>query len=175
MAKKITPLSEITIRTAKPKDRDYKLFDGGGLFLLVTPSGSKLWRLKYRLNGKERLISFGRYPEISLADARGRREDARKLLANGIDPIAVKKSQQQAESSSAETFEVIAREWHTRFSPRLAASHSAKILSALQRDVFPWIGTRPIKELQAPELLTVLRRIEGRGAIETEHSTGFGA
>lgn len=169
MAKKITPLSEITIRTAKPKDRDYKLFDGGGLFLLVAPSGSKLWRCKYRFEGKEKLLSFGPYPEISLVDARQRREDARKLLANGVDPGAVRKAQKQAETSETETFEIIAREWHTRFSPRWAASHSAKILSALQRDVFPWIGTRQIKELQAPELLAVLRRIEARGALDTAH------
>lgn len=169
MAKRINPLSEITIRTAKPRDKEFKLFDGGGLFLLVTPSGSKLWRLKYRYEGKEKLLSFGMYPTISLADARQRREDARKLIANGIDPSAVKKAQKQAETSETETFEVIARGWHAKFIPRWAPAHSSKILSALQRDVFPWIGARPIKELKAPELLTVLRRIETRGALDTAH------
>ena len=156
-------LSDTRIRGAKKSDTQVKLFDGGGLFLLVTPSGGKLWRLKYRHEGKEKLLSLGAYPEISLADARQRRDEARKQVAHGIDPGAVRKAQKQAVTEETETFEVIAREWHTKFTPTWTPGHVVKLLSAMTRDLFPWIGARPIKELKAPELLTCLRRIESRG------------
>ncbi|SEM78521.1 Integrase [Syntrophus gentianae] len=169
MPKRITPLSEITLRTAKPKEKEYKLFDGGGLFLLVTPSGGKLWHFKYRFDSKERKLTFGPYPEISLSEARQRREEARQQIVHGIDPGAVKKAQKQANTEEKETFEIIAREWHTKFSHTWTPGHSTKILNAITRDLFPWIGTRPIKELKAPELLTTLRRIESRGTLETAH------
>lgn len=169
MPKRIVPLSDMQVVKVKPKSRQVTLFDGGGLFLLVTPSGGKLWRLKYRFEGKEKLLALGTYPEISLADARQRRDEARKQLAHGIDPGALRKAQKQAETEETETFEVIAREWHTKFTHTWALGHVVKLLSALKRDLFPWIGARPIKELKAPELLAVLRRIESRGTLETAH------
>jgi len=169
MPKRIKPLSDTEIRNAKSTGKQKKLFDGDGLFLSITPSSCKLWRLKYRFEGKEKLLAFGAYPEITLADARLMREDARKLLANGIDPGAVKKAQKQAETEASETFEVIAREWFLKFSPSWAEGHANKIIRRLELDMFPWIGKRPAKEIKAPELLAVLRRVESRGAIETAH------
>ncbi|MGZ3647595.1 MAG: tyrosine-type recombinase/integrase, partial [Syntrophales bacterium] len=162
-------LSDIKIRTSKPSDKQKKLFDGDGLFLLVTPQGGKYFRLKYRFDGKEKLLALGTYPEISLADARQRRDEARGQIAHGIDPGAVRKAQKQAETSETETFEVITREWHTKFTPTWTPGYAEKLLSALDRDVFPWLGTRPIKKLKAPELLAALRRIESRGTLETAH------
>jgi len=169
MPKRITPLSEVKVRTAKSLERTYKIFDGGGLFLLVTPSGGKLWHFKYRFDKKEKKLALGTYPEISLADARQRREDARRQVAHGIDPGAVRKAQKQAETSEAETFEVIAREWHAKFSHTWTPGHAVKLLSAMTRDLFPWIGAHPISDIKAPELLKALRRIESRGTLETAH------
>ncbi len=169
MPKRITPLSEIKVRNTKPKAKQITLFDGGGLYLLITPSGGKLWRLKYRFGGIEKLLALGTYPEISLADARQRRDAARKQIAHGIDPGTVRKAQKQAETEGKETFEVITREWHTKFTSTWTPGYAEKLLSALERDVFPWIGSRPIKELKALELLAVLRRIESRGVLETAH------
>jgi integrase len=169
MPKRITPLSEIKVRTAKPKEAEYKIFDGGGLFLLVTPSGGKLWYFKYRYDKTEKKIAFGPYPEISLADARQRRDEARKQVANGIDPGAVRKAMKQAETEETETFEVIAREWHIKFATTWTSGHAATIMGRLERDLFPWIGKRPIATIKAPELLAVLRRVESRGALESAH------
>ena len=169
MPKKIRPLSDTEVRSGKPHQKQYKLFDGGGLFLLITPQGGKLWRCKYRYGNKERLLAFGAYPEISLSDARQRREDARRQIANGIDPGAVRKAQKQAATEETETFEVIAREWHIEFMPTWTSGHAVTIMSRLERDLFPWIGKRPIAEIKAPELLTVLRRVESRGALESAH------
>ncbi len=169
MPKRILPLSEIKIRTSKPQEKEYKLFDGGGLYLLITASGGKLWHFKYRFNGKEKKLSFGSYPEISLLDARKRRDDARKLLANDVDPGAVRKAQKQAKIEDTETFEVIAREWHEKFKTTWTEGHAQKLLRQLELNIFPWIGTRPIKEIKAPELLAVLRRTESRGVLEGAH------
>jgi integrase len=169
MPKRITPLSEVKVRNAKSQESAYKLFDGGGLFLLVTPSGGKLWHFKYRFDKKEKKLTFGAYPEISLADARHQRDEARRQLAHGIDPGAVRKAQKQAETEETETFEVIAREWHAKFSPTWTLGHATAIRSRLERDLFPWIGKRPITEIKAPELLAVLRRVEDRGALESAH------
>jgi len=171
MPKKIIPLSDMKIQKvkAKAKDKPVTLFDGRGLFLMVTPSGGKLWRFKYRFEGKEKKIAFGSYPEISLLNARQRREDARKLLANNIDPGAVRKAQKQANVEETETVEVISREWHEKFKSTWTEGHATKLMRCLERDVFPWIGTRPIKEIKAPELLTVLRRVESRGVLEGAH------
>ncbi|OUL93179.1 MULTISPECIES: tyrosine-type recombinase/integrase [Paraburkholderia] len=161
-------LTDILIRNAKPGKKPQKLFDGGGLFLYVTPSGGKLWRLKYRFGGKERLLSLGAYPAISLKDARERRDEARKLLAHDVDPGEHRKAQKAATlARAADSFEVIAREWFAKFAPTWAEGHSSKIIQRLERDVFPWLGARPIADITAPELLTVLRRIEGRGALDT--------
>jgi integrase len=164
------PLTNTAIRNTKPAEKPLKLFDGGGLFLYVAPTGGKWWRLKYRFGGKEKLLSFGTYPEISLAEARDKRDQARKLLANDIDPGEHRKAQKAAQTSNdGNSFEVIAREWFGKFSPYWVASHSDKIIRRLERDVFPWIGKRPIADITAPELLTTLRRIEERGAVETAH------
>jgi len=170
MPKRITPLSDTKVRTVKPQPKEVKLFDGGGLFLLVAPTGGKLWRFKYRFAGKEKKLTFGTYPEISLADARQRREEARKLLAKGVDPGEIKKAQKAALVAVAEnSFEVVAREWHSKFSSAWSASHAETTLGRLKLDVFPVLGARPITEIKAPELLAMLRRIESRGALETAH------
>jgi integrase len=169
MPKRITPLSEVKVRNTKPQGSAYKLFDGGGLFLFVTPSGGKLWHFKYRFDNKEKKLAFGTYPEISLDDARQRRDEARRQVAHGIDPGAVRKAQKQAETSETETFEVIAREWHTKFTPTWTPGYAITIMGRLERDCFPWIGTQPITQIKASELLTVLRRIESRGALESAH------
>jgi len=162
-------LSDIKIRNAKPKEKFYKLTDGDGLYLHVAETGGKLWRFRYRYDGKEKLLALGSYPAITLYDARRRRDDARKQLAHGIDPGAVRKAQKQSDTAETETFEVIAREWHMKFSQSWTPGHALTIMSRLERDIFPWIGTRPISDIKAPELLTVLRRVESRGALETAH------
>jgi len=169
MPKRIAPLSEIRVRTAKPKDKEYKIFDGGGLFVMVTPSGGKLWHFKYRFDKKEKKLTFGPYPTISLFEARQKRDEARNQLEHGIDPGAVRKAQKQAETEATETFEIIAREWHIKYTPTWAPGHAAKVLRNLERDLFPWLGSRPISEIKAPELLAALRRIESRGALDTAH------
>lgn len=164
------PLSDTAIRKAKPTDKIQRLFDGGGLYLEITLAGSKLWRQKYRHGGREKRLAHGTYPEVSLAEARARREAARKLLTSGIDPGEHKKAEKAAgEERAANNFEAVAREWHAKFSKRWAESHSSKIMGRLENDLFPWIGSRPIAEVKAPELLRCLRRIESRGALETAH------
>lgn len=163
-------LSDTAIRNAKPKEKNYKLFDERGLFLIITPAAGKWWRLKYRVDGKEKQLSLGTYPDTSLKDAREKREEARKQLAASIDPGENRKATKAARAAdNANTFEVVAREWFAKQRPRWMASHADKILNRLERDVFPWLGSRPIAEITAPELLTVLRRIEERGAVETAH------
>ena len=171
MPKRITPLSDTKVRTIKPAGKPQKLFDGGGLFLLVTPTGGKLWRLKYRFGGTEKLLAIGAYPQISLADARQKRDQAIALVLNGADPSDTKKAQKAAGAIETKTFEVIAREWHTRFSSSWAASHGNKIIRRLELYVFPWLGNRPIKSITAPDLLMALRRIEAKGTLETAHRT----
>ena len=169
MPKRIIPLSDIKVQKVKSKNKNVTLFDGGGLFLMVTPTGGKLWRFKYRYDGKQKLLAFGTYPEISLLDARKRRDEARSQLAHDIDPGAVRKAQKQANTEATETFEIIAREWHERFKSNWTTEYASKIMSRLEGDVFPYIGARPIKEIKAPELLTVLRRVEARGTFELAH------
>jgi integrase len=162
-------LSDVKVRNSKPSVKQVKLFDGDGLYLLIVPQGGKYWRFKYRFEGKEKLLALGTYPEISLAEARQRRENARRQVAKGIDPGAARKAQKLVETQSMETFEVIAREWHIKFTPTWAPGHAAKVIRNLERDLFPWIGSRPINEIKAPELLSALRRIESRGALDTAH------
>jgi len=170
MPKRITPLTDVQVKNAKPKAQDYKLMDGFGLYLLVTPTGGKLWRFDYRYGGKRKVIAFGAYPAVTLSDARHRREDAKKLLANGVDPGAVKKAQKAAIVAETDnSFEVVAREWHTKFSGTWSPTHAETTLRRLQADVFPVLGARPIGEIKAPEVLAMLRRIESRGALETAH------
>ena len=167
MPKKVAPLSDIQVSKAKPKDKDCKLTDGGGLFLLITPSGGKLWRLKYRFDGKEKLLSLGQYPAVSLADARKRREDGRKLLANGQDPAAVKKAAQQAAAvSAASTFEVVAGEWFQKRKSEWVESHAVSIKGRLDNYILPAFGSKPIAEVTAADVRTMLLKIEARGTVE---------
>ena len=146
------------------------MFDERGLFLIVTPAGGKWWRFRYKFDGKEKLLSLGVYPDVGLKDARDRREAARKLLAQGIDPGENRKAQKAAKQERAgNSFEVIAREWYEKFSPGWAENHSNRIIRRFERDISPWIGGRPIADITAPEILTVVRRIEDRGALDTAH------
>ncbi len=170
MARQIKPLNETKIRNTKPAGKMQTLFDGGGLYLEVTAKGSKLWRMKYRFNGKAGLLSFGAYPAVSLEEARQFREEAKSLIAKNIDPAQAKKAQKAAgKESIANSFEVVAREWFTRQQPSWVESHASRVIARLQTDVFPWIGSRPISEITAPEYLAIFRRIEERGAVETAH------
>lgn len=169
MPRQIVPLTDIKVKAAKPSKNSLKLFDGGGLFLLVTPTGGKLWRLKYRFGGTEKLLTLGAYPQTSLTDARKRRTEVRSLLDRGIDPGAVKKAQKAAETEESETFEVVAREWHYKFSPTWAPGHADKIIRRLELYIFPWIGSKPIRSITPPELLSCLRRLEEKGTLDTAH------
>ena len=163
-------LTDTAVRNAKSGEKPLKLFDEKGLFLLVAPGGGKWWRFKYRFGGKEKLLSLGIYPEVSIKEARERRDGARKLLSNGVDPGEHRKAKKLASADlAANSFEIIAREWFAKFAPIWTASHGDKIIRRLERDIFPWVGGRPIAEIKAPELLACLRRIEGRGALETAH------
>lgn len=155
------------IRRAKPEAKAYTLGDGQGLSLLIEPNGSKSWRFRYRFAGKPKMISLGVYPTITLADARSRRDDARKLVAEGKNPSEVRKEQKialQTESESA--FEKIATEWHQMKSAKWSEGYASDIMEAFQNDIFPYVGTRPIGEIKPLELLNVLRKIERRGALE---------
>ena len=164
------PLTVTKIRNAKPGNKRLRLFDERGLYLEVSPAGGKWWRLKYRFGGKEKRLSLGVYPDVNLPTARERRDQARKLLANGIDPSANRKAIRSARMDrTTNSFEVVAREWFAKQSPAWAANHGNRIIRRLERDIFPWIGGQPIGDVTAPELLDVLRRIENRGAVETAH------
>jgi hypothetical protein len=164
------PLSATAVRNAKPSTKSVRMFDERGLYLEVSPSGGKWWRLKYRFNGKEERISLGVYPDVDLKSARERRDDARKLLSNRIDPSANRKAIKTAGvERAANSFEVVAREWYAKYSPAWAQSHAGRIIRRFERDIFPWIGKRPLAEVTAPEVLEVLRRIENRGAGDTAH------
>jgi len=164
------PLSDTAIRKAKPTDKPQKLADGGGLYLLLNKNGSKWWRLKYRFDGKEKLLSLGVYPDTGLAEARSKRDAARKQLAMGIDPGAHRKAEKAAGAErAANSFAVVAEEWLAK--QRLAPATMAKARWTLNDLVNPWIGSRPISDIEAPEMLTLLQRIEERGAHETAHRT----
>jgi len=169
MPKRIVPLSDVQIARVKPQAKQITLFDGGGLFLLVTPTGGKLWRLKYRFEGKGRLLALGAYPAVSLMEARRRRDEVKKNLAHGIDPAVLRKAQKQADTEEKETFEVISREWYEKFLHTWVKGHADKTLALMEKDLFPWIGKRPISVITPPELLAVLRRIESRGTLDTAH------
>lgn len=162
-------LTAASIRNAKSRSKSYKLFDGRGLFLSVNPCGSKLWRFKYKLDNREKLLSFGAFPHVSLLKARALREDARAQLMAGIDPSAARKAEKEAAAVIGATFEPVAREWFAKFSANWAMSHSTKIIQRLERDIFPFLGRKSVNDIGPRELLIVLQRIEGRGAVETAH------
>lgn len=159
-------LSEAKIRASRPKERAYKVFDERGLFMLVTPTGGRLWRFRYRMGGVEKLLSLGAYPDVPLKRAREKREDARKLVADGIDPSAKRQAER---ATRVETFEASAKEWLELQSKSLAAETMDILGTRLKSFLYPYIGTRPIASITAQELLAALRRIEARGKHETAH------
>jgi len=156
-------LSNTKIKQAKQRDKQYKIYDAKGLFIIVTPKGGKWWRFKYTLGEKEKTISLGTYPEVSLKQARERRDDARQGLSVGIDPSAARAT------ATANSFEAVTHEWHTKRKHTWTPKHAEWILRRLERDIFPWLGSYPIADINAPMLLGALRRIEARGALETAH------
>jgi integrase len=180
------PLTDTAIRNAKPREKPYKLFDERGLFMLVTPTGGKWWRFRYKFDDKEKLLSLGTYPDVPLASqirkddetgstrkikgARELRDDARELVAQGVDPGVNRKVMKSARvERAANSFEAVAREWFAKNKSTWVEAHSDRIIRRFERDIFPWIGGNAIADLTPPELLTVLRKIEERGAIETAH------
>ncbi|CAM8439673.1 tyrosine-type recombinase/integrase [Morganella morganii] len=155
------------VETAKPKEKSYKLFDGGGLYLEVTAKGSRYWRMKYRFGGKEKRLAFGVFPTVTLAEAREMRNQAKKVLAAGGDPGEVKKEEKAIQKlSTGNTFEAIAREWHKSKADRWSLRYRNEIIDTFEKDIFPYIGKRPIAEIKPLELLETLRRMEKRGALE---------
>lgn len=161
------PLNDMQIRRAKPETKAYTLGDGQGLSLLIEPNGSKSWRFRYRFAGKPKMISLGVYPTITLADARSRRDEARKIVAEGKNPSEVRKEQKLAlQTESENAFEKIAREWHQLKSAKWSAGYASDIMEAFKNDIFPYVGTRPVGDIKPLELLNVLRKIEKRGALE---------
>jgi integrase len=164
-------LSETQVRNAKPSDKPVRLYDDRGLYLEVSPRGGKWWRLKYSFAGKPRLLSLGTYPDIGLKAVRQRRDEARRLIAQGVDPSAARRAEKVTRSQAAtNSFEAVAREWHaTVHVEKVSAGHAARTLIRLEQDVFPWLGGLPIADVKPPHLLQTMRRIEARGAIETAH------
>jgi len=164
------PLTTTAVRNAKPRSAQYKLADGGGLFLLVAPTGGKWWRLKYRVRGKEKLLSLGIFPDTSLAEARDRRDAARKVLASGNDPSAQRQAEKhRAAHQAANSFEVVAREWYEKQSAVWVPHHSSDVLRRLEANLFVELGPHPIAEITAPQLLAAVRKIESRGAHDLAH------
>ncbi len=161
-------LTVTAIKNAKAGATAVKMFDGGGLFLMITPGDSRLWRLKYRINGKEKLLALGSYPDVSLSDARDRRDLARKQLAAGVDPSIARQAEKAARLEGAKnSFEAVAQEWFTKFVDTWVATYSVKVRRRFERDLFPWLGRQPIIDIKPAEILRCLRRIEDRGALET--------
>ena len=162
------PLTDVRIRSLKPADKPHKYSDGGGLFLFIPPSGSRLWRMAYRFEGKSRLLSFGAYPAVSLKDARERRDEARRLLAKGIDPSAHKRQQQEARKiAERDSFQNIAREWHATRMAAFSAKHQGTVMYRLRNYIFPFIGTTPIARLEVQDIMAVLRPLEMKRCYET--------
>ena len=163
------PLTDTVIRNTSLQNKQYKLTDEKGMYLLVKKSG-KYFRFDYRFAGKRKTLALGVYPEVKLVEAREKRDDARKMIANGIDPGQARKVQKSIQIEQAEnSFEAIAREWHGKYSTNWADSHAKKIIRRLELYIFPLLGSRPIAEITPPELLSVLRRVESKGILETAH------
>lgn len=163
-------LTDRAIRNAKPKDKPIRMCDGGGMYLEIVPSGGKWWRLKYRHGGKEKRLSLGVYPDVGLADARERRDAARKLLANGKDPSAQRQAaKREAKGRAANSFEAVAREWYAKQAHTWVESHASDVLRRRETNLFPEIGDKPIADLTAPDLLAAVRKIEHRGAHDLAH------
>lgn len=161
-------LTDTKLRALKPGAKPQKISDGAGLYLLSHPNGGRYWRFKYRWAGKEKLLALGVYPDVPLRRARELRDEARALVAAGRDP-AQERREAQAQRLALDSFEVVAREWYGRYSPQWAESHAVRTLRRFERDLFPWLGGRPVGEIKAAEILAVIRRIEARGALDTAH------
>lgn len=163
-------LTDVQIRKAKPAEKPYKLADSGGLFLLVSTTGNRSWRVKYRMGGKEKLLTIGSYPDIALAEARDARDAAKRAIREGRDPAVEKKQRAAtAKAAGATTFEAIARAWHDLNKPRWSEVHAGNVIDSLENDLFPSIGSLPVKDVTEALLLEAIRKIEARGAIETAH------
>ena len=164
-------LSDTQIRSTKPGGKSIRLYDERGLYLEITPTGGRWWRLKYRFSGKEKLLSMGTYPDTGLKAAREKRDRARALLAEGVDPSETRRAEKASRSQAVSNgFEAVAREWHAAIHlAEVSAGHAARTLIRLEQDVFPWLGGLSVGEIKAPQLLQAMRRIEARGAIETAH------
>lgn len=170
MPKIVKPLTDIQPKTAKPKTKPYKLSDGGGLYLLVNPDGQKYWRMKYRFEGAERLMAFGKYPDISLAAARKSRIAVRDLLNQGIDPSQDKRQKKEAKvAANANSFEKLARAWHANRLSTWSESTAKDTISRLEKDIFPEIGKLPISNITHRQVIDALRKVEDRGAGEVAH------
>ncbi|MGR3908881.1 tyrosine-type recombinase/integrase [Burkholderia sp. SR8] len=166
------PLTDVAVRAAKPLEKSYKLADGQGMYLEVMPNGSKYWRLKYRIDGKEKRMALGVYPAVTLLAARKARDEIKDQLRAGLDPSHEKKRvKAQRILGRVNSFEPIAREWHEQRKESWSEGHAVRIMKLLERELFPVLGARPISEVSAPELLAVIRKIESRGAIELAHKT----
>lgn len=160
-------LTDVKVRSAKPTEKPYKLTDGEGMHLMVHPNGSKYWRLQYRFDGKQKMLALGIYPEISLSEARQRRDDAKRQVANAIDPSEQKKVDKQARKATVEnTFKAIALEWHEYKRPNWSKGYAEDIMEAFENDIFPDIGKRPIAEIKPLEILSSLRKLEKRGVLD---------
>lgn len=163
------PLTDTAVRQAKPTEKPIKLADGNGLYLLVNQTG-KYWRWNYRTGGKQKTLAYGTYPDVSLALARERHQESRKLLAAGVDPGEARKTGKRAARLAAEnSFEAVARAWMNEHKAAVSASTHTHTLAWMENDVFPWLGKRPITEIDAPEILAVLKRVDSRGARHTAH------
>lgn len=166
----VMPLTDTAIRSTKPSAKPTKLSDGGGLYLLLNPNGSRWWRLDYRFMGKRKTLSMGVYPDVGLKDARIRRDDARKLLAADVDPGENRKAVKASKiAESANSLEIVTREWYAKYSTTWNEAHGERIIRRFERDIFPWLGNKAISEISPPELLATVRKIEDRGALETAH------
>ena len=165
------PLTDTAIKTAKPAAKPRRLYDERGLYVEVSPAGGKLFRFKYRFAGKEKRLALGQYPDVSLKHARERREEARRLLADGVDPGEARKADKHSRRVAADSFEAIGREWLTRHGANWSTGHRKRVTRQLEADLFPWLGKIAPDEIDAPALLACLRRIEERGAVNSAHKT----
>lgn len=170
MPRHTQPLNDLTIRKAKPKEKAYKLFDGGGLYVEIKPSGSKLWRLKFQYAGSESRTSFGPYPVVSISQARKMRDDAKAGLLAGKSPVAVKKTRKAEELALTEhTFKAVFERWYKSQKAEWAEKYATKLHAMMEKNVIPWLGKRPIINIEPPDVLKIIRRIEANGYNDTAH------
>lgn len=163
-------LTDIQIRNARPEAKQYKLSAGKGLYLIVAPNGGKWWRVRYRFDGKQKELSAGTYPDVTLKAASIKRDDIRRMVADGLDPLYERKIDKLSKRSNSEnSFESVTREWHQKLKANWSKDHAERTITRFEKDVFPWIGSREANQVNAPELLAVLRRVESRGALDTAH------